>query len=58
MGTKMKRFMLTVPEDLEQKAKELKKEIFFDQSYAEVYRYLIRKGVESLEKKEKQINAR
>lgn len=46
MSTKNKRFMLTVPGDIESEVKEIKKELFYDAPYSELYRQLIRKGIE------------
>lgn len=48
MSTKNKRFMLTVPDDIEADAAEVKRSLFYDKPYAEMYRYLIRMGLNSL----------
>lgn len=38
------RFMLTVPADMAEKAEALKKDLFYDKPYAEMYRQLIQLG--------------
>lgn len=45
------RFMLTIPADMAEKAEELKKELFFNKPYAEMYRQLIQIGMEEIQKK-------
>lgn len=37
--------MLSLPKDLETEVNELKKDKFYDKSYAEMYRQLIRSGI-------------
>lgn len=55
MSTKNKRFMLTVPDDIEVDAAEVKRDLFYDKPYSEMYRQLIRMGLDSLKAaKEKQ----
>ena len=48
MATTMKRFMLTIPSDIEDEVEELKKGIFYNKPYSEVYRQLIQLGLDSL----------
>lgn len=45
------RFMLTVPVDMAEKAEELKKNLFYDKPYAEMYRQLIQLGMDEIQKK-------
>lgn len=49
MNTKTIRFMLTVPKDMAQKAEVLKKNMFYDKPYAEMYRQLIQIGIEKFQ---------
>lgn len=44
------RFMLTVPNDMANRAETLKKDIFYDKPYAEMYRQLIQLGMQEMEK--------
>lgn len=55
MAAKNKRFVLAVPEDIEAAVAELKGGLFQDESYSEIYRQLIRMGLDRLnaEKAEK-----
>ena len=57
MATNMNRIMISVPADIEQEIEQLKKTRFYDKPYAEVYRILLRMGLEKLaeegEKEEK-----
>ena len=46
MAVKKKRFMLTVPEDVEADAALVKRELFYDRPYSEMYRQLIRMGLD------------
>ncbi len=48
MSTKNKRFMLTLPDDIEVDAAEVKRDLFYDKPYSEMYRQLIRMGLDSL----------
>lgn len=48
MATKKKRFMLTVPDDIEADADVIKRELFYDKPYSEMYRQLIRIGLDVL----------
>lgn len=54
MDTTTTRFMLTVPTDMANRAETLKKDIFYDKPYAEMYRQLIRLGMEELGKADKE----
>lgn len=42
------RFVLTLPQDLAEQTQILKKEIFYDKPYAEMYRQLIQLGLQNL----------
>lgn len=42
----MKRLMLTIPEELKQEVDKVKQQEFYDKSYAELYRYIIRLGLD------------
>lgn len=46
--TNLKRLSITITKDLEIELKYLKKEKFYDKSYAEMIRFLIRKGIEKI----------
>ena len=48
MATERKSLMLTVPDDIAAAAADVKRTKFTDKSYAEMYRYLIRLGLDSL----------
>ena len=48
MPTQNKRFMLSVPSDVETDAAEVKRRLFYDKPYSEMYRYLIRKGLDAI----------
>ncbi|MCI8810088.1 MAG: hypothetical protein HFF84_08160 [Oscillibacter sp.] len=55
MPAKNKRFMLTVPDDIEVDVAQIKRDLFYDKPYSEMYRQLIRIGLDSLKAtKEKQ----
>ena len=43
--------MLTVPVDMAEKAEALKKNLFYDKPYAEMYRQLIQLGMDEIQKK-------
>lgn len=45
------RFMLTVPADMATQADELKKSLFYNKPYAEMYRHLIQVGINEVKKK-------
>ena len=47
--TKQKRFMMTVPDDIANKIKELKKNLYFDKPHSELYRELLRLGIKEME---------
>ena len=49
MKEKTIRFMITVPADIAEKAEKFKKNIFYDTPYAEMYRQLIKLGMEKME---------
>lgn len=53
MEKKKVRLTLNVPEELAVEAEKLKKEIFYNKSYAEMYRELIKMGLREMEKKER-----
>ena len=46
MAAKKRRFMLTVPEDVAADAARVKREFFCDKPYSEMYRQLIRMGLD------------
>ena len=48
MAAKNKRFVLAVPEDIEAAVAELKGGLFQDESYSEIYRQLIRMGLDQI----------
>lgn len=50
VATRMKRFMLSLPEALTCQTEEVKREKFYNKSYSEMYRKLIELGLETLEK--------
>lgn len=50
MNKKSFRFTLTVTEEIAKEAEKLKKEKYYDASYAEMYRQLILAGLEIVEK--------
>ena len=45
------RLTLTVPEEMAEAAEKLKNEIFYNESYAEMYRTLIEMGLKEIEKR-------
>ena len=53
MEKKKVRLTLTVPEEMAEAAEKLKNEIFYNKSYAEIYRTLIEMGLKEIEKKMK-----
>ena len=50
MKAENKRIMITIPPDLEAEIHSLKKEKFYDKPYAEMYRQIIRTGLECVQK--------
>lgn len=50
MKAKNKRIMITIPPDLAAEIQSLKKEKFYDKPYAEMYRQIIRTGLECVQK--------
>lgn len=57
MATNNTRFMLTIPEEIAKRAEVLKKNIFYDRPYAEMYRQLIQLGMNVLEENQKNDNS-
>ena len=51
METKSRRFVLNLPEELEEEIQMTKEQFFHDTSYSEMYRQLIRAGLETLKVK-------
>ena len=51
MDTVTTRFTLAVPADLTRRVEALKKDVFYDKPYAEMYRQLIRLGIEKSQEK-------
>ena len=49
MNTKQMRFTLTIPNDMAQRAEILKKNIFYDKPYSEMYRQLIQLGIDKFQ---------
>ena len=55
METKSRRFVLNLPEELEEEIQMTKERVFHDTSYSEMYRQLICAGLETLKvKKERE----
>ena len=50
MKAENKRIMITIPPDLEAEIQSLNKEKFYDKPYAEMYRQIIRTGLECVQK--------
>ena len=50
MKAENKRIMITIPPDLEAEIQSLKKEKIYDKPYAEMYRQIIRTGLECVQK--------
>lgn len=51
METRRRRFVLNLPEELEEEIQVTKEQFFRDTSYSEMYRQLIRAGLEALKSK-------
>lgn len=49
MSTNNARFMLAVPEDILKQSEALKRELFYNKPYAEMYRQLIQLGLDTLQ---------
>ena len=49
METKSRRFVLNLPEELEEEIQMTKEQFFHDTSYSEMYRQLIRAGAGDIE---------
>ena len=47
--TKKKRIMLTLDDDMVAAAERLKKDVFYNESWSELYRCVLRKGLEVVE---------
>lgn len=54
MEKKKVRLTLNVPEEMAEEAEKLKKEIFHNKSYAEIYRELIKIGLKEIYKEKGQ----
>ena len=50
METKNRRFVLNLPEELEEEIQMTKERFFHDTSYSEMYRQLIRAGLDGIQK--------
>lgn len=48
MTTNMNRITISIPEDIEEEIQLLKKTTCFDRSYSDIYRELIRLGMEKM----------
>ena len=46
MATNMKRVMLSIPPEDKEEIEIIKQKEYYDKSYAELYRYLLRLGLE------------
>lgn len=53
MATNMNRIMISVPKDIEEEIQQLKKTTYFDRPYSEIYRDLIRLGMEKMNEETK-----
>lgn len=53
MATNMNRIMISVPADIEAEIKRLKKTTYYDRPYSEIYRDLIRLGMEKMNEETK-----
>ena len=51
MPTESTRFMLTVPDDMAKQIEALKKDVFYDKPYAEMFRQLIQFGIDIVDAK-------
>jgi len=53
MATNMNRIMISVPADIEAEIERLKKTTYYDRPYSEIYRDLIRLGMEKMNEETK-----
>ena len=53
MATNMNRIMISVPTDIEAEIDRLKKTTYYDRPYSEIYRDLIRLGMEKMNEETK-----
>lgn len=53
MATNMNRIMISVPTDIEAEIERLKKTTYYDRPYSEIYRDLIRLGIEKMNEETK-----
>lgn len=53
MATNMNRIMISVPTDIEAEIERLKKTTYYDRPYSEIYRDLIRLGMEKMNEETK-----
>ena len=58
MSTQMKRFMLSITPEMDKEMRLLKKERFYDVPYAEMYRAVIKLGLEEAERQKQQTENR
>ncbi len=54
MAAKKKRFMVTIPSDIAIDVADVKQSLFHDKPYSEMYRELIRAGLDTLKREEKE----
>lgn len=47
--TNQKKMLMTVPDDIANKLKKLKREFYFDKPHTELYRDLLRLGIKEME---------
>lgn len=48
MATNMNRIQISIPKDIEEEIQRLKKTAYYDRPYSEIYRDLIRLGMEKM----------
>ena len=51
MATKMKRVTISISDNMENDIKMLKRTLFYDTSYSELYRQLLQHGIDSMKEK-------
>lgn len=52
MATDMKRVMVSITPEIEQRLDAVKKEKFYNKPYADVYRYILSLGLEEIRRQE------
>ena len=56
MATNMKRVTISISESMENDIKMLKRTLFYDKTYSELYRQLLHHGIDSLKEKRNEEN--